>query len=421
MQRFEDLKDMITKSPTPYHFTDNARKILIEAGYEEIQEAEKPEKIPKKGFFVRDDRCLACWNDNGHEHGSIIASHSDSPGFILKPYYSDDTKAYKKCRCSIYGGGKWYTWIGRGLRLAGKVTLKLSPTLQKTVLYDSKRAVGFIPYNNANPLEPVYDAESHFLVVTSTGDSSNSLNDIIAKDLGVSASQIQAFDLRFVDANPPNLFSGIITGQKLDDMICTFSAFTSFVNTEPSQGVTNIFVAFDNEEIGSSTHCGGHADIINDVINILIPSKQERRVFKRRSIIGSADVVHASHPNYEDKTDPKNLVEQGKGVALSVDSGCCDTAWNDMIPLFEYINLNKKTTVGMPSKGQVRVTYGSQTGSTIGPMSETRTGILTFDFGQALLAMHSIRETASLKDLEDNYQFCAKFYTMTVDEWNNFI
>ena len=421
MEKFAQLKEFLLNSQTPYHFTDYSRKLLKEAGFEEIQEKNKPENIPKKGFFIRDDRCLICWNDNGHKHGSIICSHCDSPSLILKPNFGDSTLDYARVRCSVYGGGLWYSWIGRELKLCGKVVAsegKNKP--KKTLLYDSKRAIGMIPYSQVDPLNPSFNAETDFHVYYGSWKPSKLLLDQVASELGIESKHIETFDLRFVDANPPNLFSGIITAQKLDDLVCTFSGFTSFLQSEPTEGVTNIFIAFDNEEIGSSTQCGGKADIINDVISLLITDEQEKRVFKRRSIIGSFDVVHASHPNYEDKTDPKHIVAQGKGVTLGTDCGVCNTDLDVLIPLFEYINMNKQSN-GPVSKGQIAIDYGPGSGSTVGPMVEERSGILTFDFGQPLLGMHSIRETASLKDLDDCYNFCHKFYSMTIDEWNNFI
>jgi aspartyl aminopeptidase len=38
-------------------------------------------------------------------------------------------------------------------------------------------------------------------------------------------------------------------------------------------------------------------------------------------------------------------------------------------------------------------------GSTVGPVSWARTGIPTIDIGVGLIAMHAIRETASLSDI----------------------
>ena len=49
-------------------------------------------------------------------------------------------------------------------------------------------------------------------------------------------------------------------------------------------------------------------------------------------------------------------------------------------------------------------------GSTIGPLAETATGIEAIDLGSPMLAMHSIRECASLSDQAAMQQLMTAFY-----------
>lgn len=412
-ERFEQLKKLILNSPTQYHFVAYARKLLTEKGFTEVIDNKINPSIPNKGFFIRDDRCLACWNTKGTKHGSFIWSHVDSPSLILKPVYKSSSKTYCKCRPSTYGGGLWHSWLGRDLKLCGKIYVSEKGVL-KPVLYDSKRAIGFIPFMNDNSPSPSYNIDEGLSVILSTG-SKKTLAQYIADDIGVDPKNINNMQLRFIDANPPKTFSDIIMSQKLDDLVCTFSGLTGFLETEPCDECTSVFVAFDNEEIGSSTQCGGKADIINDVIKLIIKDEEEQRLFKRHSIGASFDVVHATHPNYLEKTNPTIYVELGTGIALSTDDGCCNGELNEMIPFFQRVF--KKANPELEADGPMFVQYESGGGSTVGAEVESRSGIKSMDIGQSVFAMHSIREMASLKDLDYCCNFCSTFYTMTPDEW----
>lgn len=411
MERFVEFSEFLQKSPTPYHFTEYSRKLLKDAGFIEKNEREVWTDIPSRGFFIRDDRCLVAWNDNGHDRFSIIGTHCDSPCLIVKPNFAQSGKNCKKVRCATYGGGLWYSWMGRNLRLAGKVVVSTDERNFKNYLFDSERGIGMIPYYTQDPLNPVYKEEDDLIVMIGTEKCKN-LKEFIAEKLGVKDSSISDYDLRFVNATPPNCFSGIIAAQKLDNLSNTYTALKSFLTVSPAAGITNVMIAFDNEEIGSSTQCGGKADIIGDLLRRLVPNKAQRKAVARNSIILSSDTAHGTHPNYPKTSDPICEVKLSKGTCISLDNGTCDSNIPKILPFAEKIAL--KSGVGLQKAYQ----YKGSGGSTVGPMSETRSGITTIDMGIPCLAMHSIREMCSIKDLDENLKFMSTFYSMSKDNFD---
>ncbi|EEQ98427.1 conserved hypothetical protein, partial [Perkinsus marinus ATCC 50983] len=67
------------------------------------------------------------------------------------------------------------------------------------------------------------------------------------------------------------------------------------------------------------------------------------------------------------------------------------------------------------------VKNGTSSGSTIGPMLSANLGIRTVDLGITQWAMHSIRETCSVEDIDSMLRICQGFYRYFVEVDNSFI
>jgi aspartyl aminopeptidase len=112
------------------------------------------------------------------------------------------------------------------------------------------------------------------------------------------------------------------------------------------------------------------------------------------SLLASADMAHATHPNYPERHEPGHLIEVNGGPVLKVHPNlryatdgrtaaafalACEQAG---VPLQRY-----EHRADLPC------------GSTIGPLASARTGIPTVDVGAAQLAMHSARELMGSADV----------------------
>src|SRR5690606_26619180 len=111
------------------------------------------------------------------------------------------------------------------------------------------------------------------------------------------------------------------------------------------------------------------------------------------SVCASADMVHATHPNYADKHEPSHWIALGGGPAVKTNVNqryateastaaafvaACEAA---EVPLQWYAH-----RADIPC------------GSTIGPITAARLGMPVVDVGAPMLAMHSARELMAAAD-----------------------
>jgi len=107
----------------------------------------------------------------------------------------------------------------------------------------------------------------------------------------------------------------------------------------------------------------------------------------------SADAGHAVHPNYASHHDPVNRPLPNRGPLLKLNASqryASDAVGSGLwyrachaahVPVQEFVSNN-----AVPC------------GSTIGPMTAERLGLVMCDVGIPLLSMHSTRELAGVKD-----------------------
>ena len=114
-----------------------------------------------------------------------------------------------------------------------------------------------------------------------------------------------------------------------------------------------------------------------------------------RSLLVSADMAHAVHPNYADKHEPGHRPVIGRGPVLKQNSN--QSYASDARTGGVFLSLCRQAGVE-PQHFVTRSDLGC--GSTIGPISAARVGIPTVDVGNPMLSMHSCREMAGTADVE---------------------
>ena len=78
-------------------------------------------------YVVRDQSSVICFKiglKSDFRGYRIVASHSDTPGFKLKPNGIAENANYRKLNTEVYGGPIFSTWTDRPLGLAGRVFRK---------------------------------------------------------------------------------------------------------------------------------------------------------------------------------------------------------------------------------------------------------------------------------------------------------
>ncbi|OHS97879.1 putative aspartyl aminopeptidase [Tritrichomonas foetus] len=398
----KELLQFLDQSPVPYFFNEGIRKQLLEAGYDELDEhgdwvlddqsPAKAEALPKKGFLIRDNRALVAFNVGGYDSAIIVGTHSDSPCLKIRSKPDISSGDLKQVSVHTYGGGIWFTWLGRDLRLVGSATIRDENGKLVEKLIDSEDAIAFIPCSNFGN-RPSPNTETQLRPIIG-GKKSDNLLTYVANKLQVEPSEIVDWDLSFVDANPPAMCRNFVESMRLDNLGSTFSACKAFLNSEPKNTI-NILAVFDHEEVGSNSRFGAASDLLLFVLKRLVGGTNRLAPLIAKSLFVSSDNAHAVHPNFSTKHDKMHQPLLSKGVVLkSAPHGSYGTDMTSSYPL-----KHAAKACGVPLQMFMN-RNDIPSGTTIGPIVSTRLGIPTVDIGQPQLSMHSIRETMAVKDAD---------------------
>ena len=411
----QQLIDFVYDSPTAFHAVSTVKNILNNCGFKEVKEEEKW-NLEKGGkyFVTKNDSAIAAFvvgKGNVEESGfKIIGSHTDSPTFRIKPAPEMISEgSYVKLNTEVYGGPILNTWLDRPLSVAGRVTLKSHSVLHpETRLVNINRPILIIPnlaihmnknVNQGIELNKQKDTLPLMAHVNETFESGNYLLNAIAEELKVEVSQIIDFDLFLYEYEKGSIIglnNEFISCGRLDDLSMVHASLEALTRVEAVEG-TNVMVAFDNEEVGSSTKQGGDSQFLSNLLErIMISQGKSREDFFRalaRSFMISADLAHAVHPNSGEKHDPiiRPLINKGPVIKISASQSYTTDSNSDSV----YEEICKMA--GVPVQKFVNRS-DERGGSTIGPISSTHLDIRSVDMGSPILAMHSIRELAGVLD-----------------------
>ncbi len=423
----EELISFINEGASPFHVVDTASKLLEDSGFSPLK-LNEVWKIERGGkyYTTSNDSALFAFvigNEEPEDVGfRIISAHSDSPAIKLKPEPEITVDDYFiKLNSEIYGGAVLMSWLDRPLSIAGRVSLKSSdPFRPNNRLINFKRPLAIIPglaihlnrlVNEGLALKPQKDLLPLLGVLPEGGSSKGLLNKIIADELGVEASSILDHDLILYEYNKGcimGLNKEFISSPKLDNLAMVHAGLKAMLNSK--QGVASqMLCIFDNEEVGSVSKQGAGSPVFRHIyqriLNSLGKNKEEffRSIYS--SFMISADMAHSLHPNYPEKYDPVIYPHINKGPVIKFSANQKYTSDSDSGAVFEM--LCKKA--GVPYQKFVNHS-DIPGGSTLGNISTEQLDIRSVDVGNAMLAMHSIRELAGVADHEYMIKVFKTFY-----------
>ena len=408
----KDLLCFINQSPTAFQVVENSSKILLKNGYQELQLSSPWYLRQNRKYFVRkNNSALVAFITGSNkmiESGyRIIAAHTDSPGLKIKPAPEIiEEKKYLKLNTEVYGGPILNTWFDRPLALAGRLSyLGENPLKPSSRLVNINKPLFIIP-NLAIHMksgEAKLDRQKHLLPLCTIADEGlvkeDFLISLLSHESGIKANKIIDFELflyEYKSAEIMGLNNELISAGRLDDLAMVHASLNSLLNAEPNDAVL-MMVLFDNEEIGSRTKQGADSPFLANILERITLnlgfSREEFFCSLANSFMVSADMAHALHPNYPEKSDPTNKNYLNGGPVIKLSANCRYTSDSDSTAVCKH--LCRKADIPY----QIFVNHsGLRGGSTIGPLSASQLDIRAVDIGNPLLAMHSIRELAGVND-----------------------
>ena len=132
----DQLTDFVVASPTSYHAAEQVAARLRAAGFEALDPRRRWAGVSGRRFLIRDGAVVA-WvapdelaDDAGFR---IVGTHTDSPGFKVKPGAPIHSVGWTQLGVEVYGGPLLNSWLDRDLGIAGRlVTLDGAVHLVRT-------------------------------------------------------------------------------------------------------------------------------------------------------------------------------------------------------------------------------------------------------------------------------------------------
>lgn len=405
MNDTQDFLDFLAASPSSHHAAAEVSARLQATGFTIQDPRDAWDSAPGGHVMVRGGAVMAWWvpEDASPESGfRIIGSHTDSPGFTLKPNPELSNAGWQQAAVEVYGGPILASWLDRELTLAGRVVL--ADGSDRLVDTGPLLRIPHLAVHLDRSSELKLDRQLHMQPVFAAGSPDLSLMDCIAEAAGVAARDIVAHNLITADTQPGAVFGGggdFLAAGRLDNLSSVFTSLKAMQNAVASGDAGSdilVLAAFDHEEVGSASTTGAAGPILADVLGrtataLGADEDQRARMFARSSCV-SADAAHSVHPNHTAKHDPTHHPMLGAGPVLKINGNqryASDAATSGLWQrACQVAQVPSQTFVG---------NNAVPCGSTIGPISATRLGIDTVDAGVPLLSMHSARELAGVQDL----------------------
>ena len=423
-----EVVEFIDESPSTYHVVKNCSDILDENGFERIMPREKWE-IKKGGryFFKKSSSTIIAFtvgeNFDVKKGFKIFGAHTDSPCFRIKPNPEMVTENVVRLNTEVYGGPILSTWFDRPLSIAGRVIVKgKDPFFPKTVKIKIDEPLLTIPnlaihqnreVNNGVKIDKQNDVLPVISLINKNFEKKGYLEKIILEKTGIKKEDIIDFDLYLYATEKGCLLGAneeFMSSSKLDNLASVYTGIIGLVEAEENQDRINIFAAFDNEEIGSSTKQGADSNyLLNTLERILLALGLDRSDFLQMlesSYILSADAAHAAHPAHLGKTDPTNRGKINEGISIKISAKQKYTSDGYSIAVI------RQLIEGTEIRIQPFVNESNELGgSTIGPISSTHLDIDGVDLGVPMLAMHSVRELCGIFDVFYLKELAKEFFS----------
>ncbi|WP_127842733.1 M18 family aminopeptidase [Actinomyces wuliandei] len=411
------LVDFVLASPTSYHAAAEVARRLATHGFHHVEEARPwQEDLPRHGYVVRDG-AVAAWilpSDTGRARSGlregfrVVGAHTDSPALRLKPSAAVARHGWQLINVEVYGGPLLPSLLDRELGLAGRLTTR-DGTSHLVRTGPVARIAHVAPHLDRSVNEALrLERQTHLLPLWALsgpdgGDGRDAVEEYLCELAGLDRSQLAGHDILTFPVQPPQRFGRegeFLASSRLDNLSSVHAGLVALEalaesGTEPAGPV--VLVAFDHEEVGSATASGADGPLLATLLErlgrVMGAEGDAFHALVARSSCVSADAGHAVHPARAELHDPvlQPLVNSGPLLKINAQQRYATGAQGSA--------LWERACAAADVPHQVFVSHNAvPCGSTIGPLTATRLGLLTVDVGVPLLSMHSAREMGGVKD-----------------------
>ena len=413
----EKLINFLKDSLTSFHAVENAEKLLLTNGFCKLPETEDWQ-ITEGGkyYIVRGGALVAFTVGSLNEFSyKIVASHTDSPALKLKENALQKSALYATLNAETYGGGIWYSFFDRALKIAGRVIKQkenrlyeetvVSPfnvTIPSVAIHQNRTANDGFSVNAQVDLAP--------LVALASGvESTANLIENIAGE------KVISYDLYLVNADMPYSFgvnNEFLASPRIDNLTSVYASLEALLENSERSGIC-VAACMDNEEVGSLTAQGADGDLLENVLRRIAYALRfdDNEYYKALagSFLLSVDNAHAVHPNHPEKSDPTNKTALGGGIVIKNHANrayITDALSSALVKtVFENAGVKYQTFF---NRSDVR------SGSTLGAAALRHTGMLGADIGLPQLAMHSACECFAKADYDEMTKGLSAFFNATL-------
>ena len=377
---------------------------LEKAGYKKLDPREPigNVKAGDKLYVTKNDSSIYAFNIGRQPMAEagfrMICAHCDSPTFRIKPNAEMLCEGgIVKLNTEVYGGPIMSTWFDRPLTIAGQ-TLLLH--VKRPLLQISNLAIHFNrQVNDGVKLSKQKDMLPILGIINNELEKGNLLMNIICGELSIKPTDVLDFDLYLADATPACTFGvhdEFLSSGRLDDLSMCFAGLEAMIDTDTTDA-TKVLAIFDNEETGSQTKQGAGSPFLAMMLQRIAQAQSGSaeawyQAIERAFMI-SADNAHAWHPNYSEKYDPTNHPVLGGGPVIKFNAA--QKYASDAVSAAVFAEICREAEVPC----QRFVNHSDVAGgSTLGNILASSIPLRGVDMGNAILAMHSCRETGSVAD-----------------------
>ena len=423
MTNAEKMIKFLNGCHSAFHATALIENELKDAGFIELFETETWKLDSNRYYYVkRNNTSIIAFKVPEIlqvKSLNIVASHSDSPTFKVKPVADLVSPNYNRLNVEQYGGAILATWLDRPLSLAGRVIVRENGDfVSKLIDFDENMLI--IPNVAIHQNREInngykWNVQRDLIPLIGLEKGPDYLNERIARKLGIEKKDVISYDLFLYNRN-----EGIVWGQdgefisagRLDDLACAYTSLQAFKYSYSSNAV-NILAVFDNEEVGSTTRQGMASTFLEDVINRMFAAffynEAEIKTVMANSFMISADNAHAVHPNHPELYDETNHAFLNKGIVIkrhAAQSYVTDAVSEAVM---------KEMCVRSNTPFQFFANRSDlRGGGTQAAIASLHIASMAVDIGLPQLAMHSCYETAGSKDVDYMIDALSEFYSSAI-------